>query len=178
MKKGIPKLLEELEAAHKAQDDVWRANIKKQLLLEKAQEYEVTYESVCELLTPVLRNNAAELGINAPRDPVALVEDPHLYYDRGAIFYNIYVSKRDNPDMQGSRLKYRLNKQIKAHFNSYGWQLLLAYQQLLGQLRIVAVRDLGYGYILLVGRMDDPATRQYVQNQQMRRRQPEDRNMI
>lgn len=147
--------------------------------MNKMAEYQVSYPAVCELLAPILRNNAAALDIITPTDPVSLLEDPPFYLDRGAIFYNIRVDKRNaDPSMQGSRLKYRLNQQLKAYGYAYGQTLSLSYLQLLQVLHIVAVRDLGYEYVLLVGRMDDPVTQWYVENQQMRRRQPEDRNLI
>lgn len=179
MRDYILKLLKELEAAYKAQDNAWRVNIEKQLTLARTEEYKATYMPVCELLAPILHNNAAALDIITPTDPVSLLEDPPFYLDRGAIFYNVRVDKRNSdPGMQGSRLKYRLNQQIKAYGYAYGQTLSLSYLQLLQMLYVVAVRDLGFQYVLLVGRMDDPVTQWYVENQQMRRRQPEDRNMI
>lgn len=168
-----------IAAAHAKSDQKWRDDVATLSNLAKVAEYQATYMPVCELLAPILRNNAAALDIIAPTDPISLIEDPPLYYDRGAIFYSVRADKRNaDPSMHGSRLKHRLNQQLKAYGYAYGQTLSLAYLQLLHMLHVVAIRDLGYEYILLVGRMDDPTTRQYVEHQQMRRRQPEDRNMI
>lgn len=172
-------IVQPLAEAHAKADQAWRTQEEARLYQEKVLEYDVTYPAVCEVLAPILRRNAPALDIITPLDPLAVAEDPPLYYDRGAIFYRIRVDKRgSNPDMQGSRLKYRLNQQLKVYCKANGRTLPLSYVQLLSLLRVVTVRDLGYEYILHIGRVDDPSTARYIQALQVQHRSPADRNMI
>lgn len=179
LKRSAQKAIQPLVEARTKADQEWRAKEANRIASEAYQGYRITYSAACEVLAPILVENSATLGIVPPTDPIVLVHEPMIYADRNAMFYCMRVGKRtDSPVMNGSHLKYLANQQIRAYAEFRGEYLPLAYYNLLRNLVIVSVRDIGYAYILHVGRMDDPATIEYIQAQQLYKRHPGDRNMI
>lgn len=161
-----------------AADQKWHEEEAARQHQQKFNNYCNTYYDVCCVMTPLLRENAAMWEITSPTDPSMVVADPPIYEDRGAIFYTLRIKRNKDSQINGSHLKYLMNTQIPSYCVFHQCDLLQYDLYLLSRLRIVAVGERGIIQYLYIGRLDDPATVKYIQNQQHRKRHPSDRNMI
>lgn len=161
-----------------AADQKWHEEEAARRRRQMLSAYSNTYYDVCYAMTPLLRENAAMWEITSPTDPSMVVADPPIYEDRGAIFYALRIKRNKDSQINGSHLKYLMNTQIPSYCVFHQCDLLQHDLYLLSRLRIVAVGERGIIQYLYIGRLDDPATVKYIQNQQHRKRHPSDRNMI